>query len=220
VGPPRSARRLAARLERDGILLEHDAILPSATAIVVGEPVRGSWWAHPQAHEIYDGLQPLHERATRVKLIAGKATLVHRRLWPALVAVGRSRQTWQLDGLTPAGTEVLATMSRRRRPVWADEAAPPLDNRARQATVRELERRLLIHTDEVHTETGAHRKTLETWSTFRRRYGVADPIPSATDAKREFEAIVAAWPNPERRTPLLPWRKQESHRRLPASREE
>jgi hypothetical protein len=205
VAASRSARLLAARLERDGILLEHDAVLPSATALVAGEPVSGSWWSHPKAHEIYDGLQPLHHVATRVKLIVGKATLVHRRLWPALIAVGRARQAWQLDGLTTSGTDLLRTVNRSRRPLWSDEAAPSLDSRARQATVRELERRLLIHTDEVHTESGAHRKALETWATFKRREGVDGRVPSVSDAQRTFEAIVAGWPEPRGRAPLLPW---------------
>jgi hypothetical protein len=205
VAPARSARRLAARLERDGILLEHDARLPSATWIVVGEPVSGSWWAHPQANEIYDGLQPLHDVATRVKLIVGKATLVHKRLWPALIAVGRCRQAWQLDRLKDSSADLLRTVNGHRRPVWNDEAMPSLDSRTRQATVRDLERRLLIHTDEVHTESGAHRKALETWATFARREGVDDPLPTTAEAKQTFEAIVADWPEPEGRTPLLPW---------------
>jgi hypothetical protein len=192
-------------LEQDGILLEHDAVLPCATALVVGEPVRGSWWAHPKAHEIYDGLQPLHDVATRVKLVVGKATLVHRRLWPALVAVGRSRQAWQLDELSPTAAMVLDSIARRRRPVWVQEAAPALDSRRRQETVRELERRLLVHTQEMHTETGAHRKTIETWATFRRRGQVASPLPTATESKRVFEAIVADWPDPGQRVPILPW---------------
>ena len=32
-------KRLLAALERDGVLLVHDAVLPSATSIVVGRPV-------------------------------------------------------------------------------------------------------------------------------------------------------------------------------------
>jgi hypothetical protein len=44
----------------------------------------GSWWAHPQSHAIYRALQGV--RASRdvmaCRLVAGKVTLVHRRLWP------------------------------------------------------------------------------------------------------------------------------------------
>jgi hypothetical protein len=36
-----SSARLAQVLERDGLLLVHDAMLPSATAVVVGEPFGG-----------------------------------------------------------------------------------------------------------------------------------------------------------------------------------
>ena len=48
-------------LDREGILLQHDQVLPSASAIVAGEPVRGSWWAHPMAHPIYDALNALED---------------------------------------------------------------------------------------------------------------------------------------------------------------
>jgi hypothetical protein len=55
--------------------------------LVVGEPIRGSWWAHPRSHEIFAVLSELTDShdVVRLRLIRGKITLVHRRLWPALV---------------------------------------------------------------------------------------------------------------------------------------
>jgi hypothetical protein len=55
--------------------------------LVVGGPISGSWWAHPQHDEIF---RVLNEAAAsndvvRLRLVKGKLALVHRRLWPALV---------------------------------------------------------------------------------------------------------------------------------------
>jgi hypothetical protein len=199
-----ASRMLADRLRRDGILLQHDAVLPSATSMIAGEPVEGSWWSHPLANEIYDALQPLHHEATSVKLIVGKVTLVHRRLWPELVAIGRARQRWQLDRLSPTSTKTFEAVRKRRRAITVGEAIPSYDKKAQQAAVRDLERRLLIHSEEVHTEAGSHAKYLQTWAAFARVNGVPPPLPSASSARATFESIVADWPSP-RSGHLLPW---------------
>ncbi|GIW71316.1 MAG: hypothetical protein KatS3mg102_0858 [Planctomycetota bacterium] len=61
--------------------------VPSVAAAVAGEPIRGSWWAHPRGHQIFAALRALGDSPEVVclRLIGGKRTLVHRRLWPALV---------------------------------------------------------------------------------------------------------------------------------------
>jgi hypothetical protein len=63
--------------------------VPNLAEYVAGEPIRGSWWGHPAGHEIFAVLTDVTNSpdviATRV--INGKITLVHRRLWPALVGV-------------------------------------------------------------------------------------------------------------------------------------
>jgi hypothetical protein len=68
-----------ATLAELGVLLVQDAALPSVTTIVAGAPVRGSWWAHEQAHSIFDVLQELEAETTTAKLLARKQTHVHRR---------------------------------------------------------------------------------------------------------------------------------------------
>jgi hypothetical protein len=76
------------------VLREHGMLLasakgpiPNVAELVVGEPIRGSWWAHPRSHEIYAVLTELEDspEVVRLRLIRGKITLVHRRIWPALV---------------------------------------------------------------------------------------------------------------------------------------
>ena len=58
--------------------------------------------------------------------------------------------------------------------------------------VRELERRLLVHGDEVHTATGAHEKILKTWNVWVRDRDYACRKIPPERAKRELEAALAA----------------------------
>ena len=79
-----------ALLAEHGMLLESArGPLPSVAALVAGGPIRGSWWAHPNSHEIYAVVNGLADSpdVLRMRLVGGKVTLVHRRLWPALVRV-------------------------------------------------------------------------------------------------------------------------------------
>src|SRR5262245_59204708 len=92
---------LMAHLQTYGLLLQHDKVLPSLSTLVARTPVHGSWWAHPQAHTIYTLLNTLaaHPDVLTVKLLLGKATFIHRRLWPALLAVACAHEAWQFAGI-------------------------------------------------------------------------------------------------------------------------
>jgi hypothetical protein len=190
------ADRFRAALADRGLLLVHDTELPCATAIAAGAPFGGSWWAHPLAHPIYDALQLVEDEVTRAKLIRGKVTLVARRLWPALVAVGTSRDGWQLDGLSPASRDLLAVVEESDAPVRPPHGAAK--------AAGELERRLLVHGDQVHTESGRHAKVLQPWRAWAQPHGLADPAMTADDAIAAFEAAVAGWPATRGRR-LLPF---------------
>jgi hypothetical protein len=63
--------------------------LPNLAEHVAGEPIRGSWWGHPSGHEIFAVLARVLSSPDVVatRLVNGKVTLIHRRLWPALVRV-------------------------------------------------------------------------------------------------------------------------------------
>jgi len=77
-----------AKLIADGILLESArGPLANVAEMVAGEPIKGSWWGHPSGHAIFEQLNALDDSAdvVRMRLVGGKVTLVHRRLWPALV---------------------------------------------------------------------------------------------------------------------------------------
>ena len=80
---------MAALIEHGMLLESARGSLPNLAALVAGEPIRGSWWAHPRSREIYDTLNVVADSpdVLRMRLVGGKVTLVHRRLWPALVRV-------------------------------------------------------------------------------------------------------------------------------------
>ncbi len=63
--------------------------VPSVAEAVAGEPIRGSWWAHAKGHEIFAALSAIDDSPDVLcfKLVAGKVTFVHRRMWPALVCL-------------------------------------------------------------------------------------------------------------------------------------
>ena len=73
-----------------GVVLESaSGPVPSLVAAVVGGPVRGSWWAHPRSHEIFRITRAVRAAPSVLvcRLVRGKVTFVHRRLWPAVVRV-------------------------------------------------------------------------------------------------------------------------------------
>lgn len=69
--------------------------VPSLAETVAGESIRGSWWGHPKGHEIFSLSRAIRDwREVLVcRVVSGKVTYVHRRLWPALV-----RLAARLDG--------------------------------------------------------------------------------------------------------------------------
>src|SRR5262245_3686113 len=80
-----------ALLVEHGVLLESArGPIPSVAELVAGEPIKGSWWGHPASRAIYDVLNELAASpdVVRSRLVNGKVTLVHRRVWPALVRIG------------------------------------------------------------------------------------------------------------------------------------
>ena len=60
---------------------------PNLAEAIAGGPIRGSWWGHPKGQTIFQASQSImHSREILVcRLIDGKVTYVHKRLWPALV---------------------------------------------------------------------------------------------------------------------------------------
>jgi hypothetical protein len=119
------AMDLLSVLAEYGVLLESArGPVPNVAELVVGEPIRGSWWAHGSSHAIFDGLNHLAESAdvVRTRLIGGKVTLIHRRLWPAIVRLADRLPTERLAALheqhTPSGAH---RVSEEPFPEWVPE---------------------------------------------------------------------------------------------------
>ena len=60
---------------------------PNLVEAIAGEVVKGSWWGRADGKHIFAVLSAVTEsdEVLVCRLVDGKVTLVHRRLWPALV---------------------------------------------------------------------------------------------------------------------------------------
>ena len=184
---------------RYGLLLLVDSRLPSVAGLVVGEPVRGSWWGHPLGRRIWLCAFLLSHRrdALETKLLGGKVTFVHRRLWPALVGVAASGEPWQEKGLPPRARALLARVRR--------EGTLQTEGRLSGEAGRQLETRLLVRSWEVHTERGAHAKVLEPWGRWARRMRVWRSRLTPDAGRRALEVAAARMGEKEGARLLLPW---------------
>lgn len=166
-------------LRRFGLLLKQDRVLPNVVAIITGETLTTSWWSHPQSHAIFHCLAHLadHPDVLFTKLVAGKDTLIHRHLWPDFLAVATAGEPWQYRRLTSQAKDLLSK---------AQGQGPVL---ASGAPVKELEKRLLVHGEQVHTASGRHETQLETWAAWADRVACPTEV-SAQLGKTRLEAVL------------------------------
>jgi hypothetical protein len=179
-------------LSTSGLLYKQDRLLPNVVTLVTGEKLRTSWWSHPNGRLIFAVLSELddHSDVLFVKLLSRKDTLVHRHLWPALLAVAKAEEPWQSRHLSSAARKLMATLKESKSAI-----------RASGPTVKEIELRLLAHAEQVHTESGRHEIMLEPWSVWQRRMRVR-PMRSATLGRKQIEAAAASIGAP---LSALPW---------------
>jgi hypothetical protein len=112
-------------IERHGIVLASaNGPAPNLAATLVGEPIKGSWWAHPQGHKIFSTFAIIADSPDILscRLVDGKVTYVHRRLWPALI---RSADTFPAKNLARVDQEHTRAGHHIKRetpfPDWADD---------------------------------------------------------------------------------------------------
>lgn len=105
-----TADEAIAFVEEHGVVLASGkGPVPRLTEAIVNEPIKGSWWAHPKSHHIFAILRAVSDcdDVLVCRLVDGKVTLVHRRLWPALVRVAKRFEASRIgqvrDEHTPAG---------------------------------------------------------------------------------------------------------------------
>lgn len=181
--PQKNFNKVFAHLQKFGLLLLSDAALPNVAELVANEKVKGSWWSHKSAQAIFNVSEMLedHPDVLIMKLISDKVTFVHRELWGRVYSIGVAREEWQLMKLSAEAKWLVMTLDA--------EGSLQTNKLAKKygETARELERRMLIHASQIHTESGAHAKIIETWETWAKRVNFRVKAQSAEAARRFFE---------------------------------
>ena len=189
--PAKEFEKVFLQLERFGLLLLSDSSLPNVATLVAGEKVSGSWWSHKAAQRIFVISETLEDHADvlLLKLVSNKVTFVHRELWGSVYSIGVAREDWQLSKLSPIEKRLLNTL---------DDQGSLLTNKLGKEfgpkpaeTARELESRLLLHANQIHTESGAHAKVIETWGTWADRAGFRVKASNPAAARRFLEQRLA-----------------------------
>ena len=182
-------KSVMAQLKRDGFLLESDPQLPNVCTLITGEPMKGSWWSHPMAQVIFSVNERLEDDPDVLitKLVSGKVTFVHRKLWGDILAVGAAREPWQMNKLSSLAASLLAKIDDAGS-LSTDGLKPSPSGKAKVGdATRQLERKLLISAAQIHTASGAHAKVLETWPHWAARVQFNTPPLPAGEAKNTLE---------------------------------
>jgi len=154
--------------------------LPSlVTHIAPG--LRGArWWSHPQANEIYNTYrQIIEDRDIAVaKLVDGKITLLHRKLWPAIIKLVQD-EMWrkkQIGALSLTAKSLLDHVESAGS-IRLDFLAPdwPRGVTGLKKDRNILEKKALVMSRDEHTKTGTHQTVLESWESFRNREHIKVP---------------------------------------------
>ena len=99
--------------------------VPRLVETIAGEALVGNWWSHPRANSIYNTFSEVQasDQVLVCRLVNGKVTLVHRRLWASLARLaGRfaPRQVARInEEHTPSGRHV---MREAPFPEWVPDA--------------------------------------------------------------------------------------------------
>lgn len=197
--------KVILQLEKFGMLLLSDSSLPSVSRTIAGDGFRGSWWVHKDAHKIFAVSQMLEEHpdVLVVKLVSSKVTFVHRALWGSVYSIGMARESWQLKNLSPEARLLLKTLDEKET-LQTNKLAKSFGLKPGE-TARQLELRLLIHAQEVHTEVGAHAKVLETWDAWARRAGFRGRRKKPSTARHNLEQVLAEMNKSFGAAARLPW---------------
>jgi hypothetical protein len=71
-----------------GIVLESArGSVPILAGAVAGERIQGGWWGHPKGHDVFVATRAVRDSSDVLvcRLLGGKVTYIHRRLWPAVL---------------------------------------------------------------------------------------------------------------------------------------
>ena len=106
--PVLSPARAVAFVSRHGVVLESArGPVPSIAEAVAGSPIRGSWWRHPEGRAIFRVTRAVRDSTDILvcRLLGGRITCVHRRVWPAVVRLAAEIGPRRLDSIVEQHTE-------------------------------------------------------------------------------------------------------------------
>ncbi len=209
----KALERVRKSLTQVGALLHSDSKFPSLVSIVAEGPIRGSWWGHPKSHLIFQvaGVLARDPDVLVAKLISGKETYIHRRLWPPFLAIATSKESWQMQNLTPEATSLLHKVELRgelQTHKLAEDEKTGVQTLGEAA--RELEHRLLIYYDDIHTESGFHAKLLKSWQRWSELAGLALSKLDTGESKTNFDALIEDMNQKFGAKHKLPWNQQNT----------
>jgi hypothetical protein len=101
-------RQAVAFIKKHGVVLAAGkGPVPRLAEAIAGGPITGSWWGHAKGKEIFRVFRSLDESPEVLvcRLISGKVTYVHRRLWPALARAASEFPSGQLAWTREEHTE-------------------------------------------------------------------------------------------------------------------
>lgn len=157
-------KKIKNEIDRTGLLLQTDQVLPSLTGIVAGKPVKGSWWGHPKGNLMYNLSNELmwEKDILTVKLINHKITFIQKRHWDALFAIVSEQSPWQMKGLAVTHKNLLKQVTQNKL-LRADN--PKLKKTPSEVgkLANKLEERLLLYSEGIHTASGKHVRQLSSW---------------------------------------------------------
>jgi hypothetical protein len=79
-------------VRQHGVVLESaKGPIPNLAEAVANSPIRGNWWSHADGKKIFRATRLVREskHVLVCRLVEGKVTYVHRRLWPAIVRLAQ-----------------------------------------------------------------------------------------------------------------------------------
>jgi hypothetical protein len=192
-------------LEKSGLLLVSDQFFPSVAFTIAQTKRKGSWWSFPEAHTIFAINEMLedHPDVLIMKLISGKVTFVHRELWSRIYSIGVAREGWQTRALS-AGAKLLLKKIDAEGSVQTGLLGKAFDPKPGVAA-RELEFYMLIHSKQIHTESGTHAKILETWDVWAKSASFRGRPKNPFAARRFLEIRLASIESEYGGTGSFPW---------------
>jgi hypothetical protein len=127
---------------------------------------------------------------------------LHRRLWTHFLSIATAREDWQVQSLSKKASKLLKLV---------DDKGEVRNDRTGEfhgEEARELERRLLVSSEEIHTESGSHAKVLMTWSRSPKVRDLHVHLESAPTARMVLDNLLDDLNERCSGKGTLPWRQK------------